>query len=86
MRSMKRSISLSFCLGVVDDVRRAEGHHRAVVQRMPENRARQHQAVDMAYGQTHRDAAALLAQHAAGRRAVPVEPVALAPEQWVGVT
>jgi len=66
---------------VLDRMRGAECHHGAVIQGMAKGAAPQDESVDMAARQAHRDAAALRPQHAARRRAVPVEPVALAPEQ-----
>ncbi len=68
-------------LHVVDDVRRAERHHRPVVDRVMEARPRHHQRIEMGDGEADRHALALRADHPAGRGAVPVEMVALAPER-----
>ena len=46
---------------------------------MMEAAARQHQPVEMGDGQTDRQPLRLVAQHAAGRGSVPIQPVALSP-------
>jgi len=50
---------------ILDQVRRAEAHGRAVVDRMVEAAARQHQAVEMRHRQADRHAGLLTKQHAA---------------------
>ena len=65
-------------VGVGHEVGRPEDHRRPEVHRVVEPGAGQHVAVEQRHRDAHRDALRL-AQHPAGRRAVPVQPVADAP-------
>ena len=54
---------------------RAEDHHRTIVHRRMEGRARQHQSVHQRHRHAHRNSLARLVQHAAGCGTVDVELV-----------
>ena len=66
-------------LGVLHLLRLAEQHHRAIIDRVMEGGARQHEPVDVRHRYAGIHAAFEAAQHARGARAVPVHLIALAP-------
>ena len=61
---------------ILDQAGPAQHHHRAVVDRVVEGRAGQHQAVDEGDGDAHVEAGGERAHHPAGGRAVEVQRVA----------
>ena len=71
---------LEFFRPIGDRMGMAPGHHRPVIHRMMEARARHHQRIEMRHRQAHHHAV-LLPDRAAGRGAVPVKMIALAPER-----
>jgi hypothetical protein len=70
-------VAFSSCsVGVLDERRGAEHDDRAVVDRVVERRAREHEPVEQRHGYADRDPGGQVAQHPARRRAVHVEEVA----------
>ena len=60
---------------VGDQLRRAENHHRAVVDRMMERGSREHQAVDMRHRNRYRRSLGRRTEHSARSRSVNIKPV-----------